>query len=274
MTTIIQDIATAVTGQDSARSSILRPTMVIRTVGPITNVTGKNEPFELVFDVQPKDEIKITGSQNVAVFRNPGGKPSYQSVGPDTSFISWQGVLMGPAAFDNANNLVLVRDSGVEVYIMYGPIYKKGIIKYFNFSVKRFDLITYQVGVYIEQNLEDPTFYSSKRLSILSRIPIVGPLYRALYNTANKVTGKIGGYIRNTARGVFGVNNIIDGEIAAWGGLANIPAAGLKNLSSEIRSMNASLQGVKTSCYQDYTYRNYRGAIGQSTIPEAAGIFQ
>lgn len=269
--TIIQDI---ITKFSTRRTSEFEPKMVLQTIRPIETITGKSEIFELIFKIQPKNEVRITGAQNIAVFKNPGGRPSFQSVGPDTAFISWEGILTGEDAFDNANNLVKVRDSGEDVFVMFGPVYKQGVIKYFNHSIQRFNLITYQLGMFIEQDLDDITYFAKFEPISRKELPDWAQGYADLLETSQGISGNIGGIIRQTATAIFAHNNFLDRQIQAWGGLANIPVAELKTTSRETKRMVSTLTGTKTEIYKDLTYRNYRESIGYLSSPAMAGSWR
>jgi len=244
------------------RTADFKPILVLQTTEKIETITGKKEIFELTFDIQPMEKVNITGAQNIAVFKNPGGTPSYQSVGPDTAFMSWEGIFVGDAAFDTANNLVKVRDSGVSLYVLFGPLFKKAVIRYFNHSIKRFDVITYQIGLYIERDLDDVTFFGRFEPIARKYLPDYLQGYADLLDAAQDLSGSLGGTIRGAAQVVFETNNIIDRQIQAWGKVLNIPAANLKGLSKEIDRALGNLLGTKNLIYANQTYRKYLEILG------------
>lgn len=244
-----------------------RPALTILTKPTTDEIAMGNSVFEFTFDVQPQNEISVTGAQNIAIFKSPGLRPQYQNLGPADSTINWKGLMLGPSAWDDVINLKKVQEAGVSIIIMFGPMMKIGIIRNFSYNINRFNLIQYSMSVLIEEDKDSQTYYTKFNplldKSLLKDFPWL-ERYQNITGYINNVSSGIGSFARDAAKKIGALDNLIDGQVYNYGSLANTPVSELYSLQREISSVRTSVLGGRTGLYSCYMNTQYSGIIGRS----------
>ena len=255
------------------RTNSERPAMTIITKEKV-KINGQDNIFEFTFQIQPKDRVSVSGTQNIAIFKSPGLRPEYQDLGPGESIIAWEGIMLGPSAWDDIINLSKIQESGSSIIVMFGPMMKVGVIRSFTYNINKFSLIQYALSILIEEDKDSQTYYTKFNplvdllsTNVLKSFPWLEK-YTNMVKWTNDISGTFSGTLRDINAGVYRLNNLIDQQYYNWGSLANTPVAELYMLKREISSMITNLRGGRMALYSGYMNTQYTAILGgQSLYP-------
>jgi LysM repeat protein len=119
---------------------------------------GKVKLGDFVFDLGPRREIQLGGTQAIVRHDVPGAGPSYHDMGPEEAPVSWSGVLDGPAATAQALQLDDLRLAGQVLELTTGLIQPLQVrIKEFKFRVIRKHRVEYDISLVQDGGVPDFT---------------------------------------------------------------------------------------------------------------------
>lgn len=100
---------------------------------------------DFIFDPGPRRQIAFSNPRKIATIDIPGASPRYQDMGPGETTISWDGVLQGEGAYDNAVKVESMKDSGKEFRLVAGKLVKTVRIRKFDWFPVRDDYVSYNI---------------------------------------------------------------------------------------------------------------------------------
>lgn len=100
---------------------------------------------DFFFALKPQNDVGRETGREIAKVDIPGASPKYQDMGKGESTYNWSGALIGDDALTQAISIEKEKDKGTTLVFSYGAIYTSVRIRKFNYKIKRFDLIKYDI---------------------------------------------------------------------------------------------------------------------------------